>query len=52
MTSEQIKKTQHFDLSANQWLKEIAYQLALSNEKREPLLKPELRTYPNQKVKA
>ena len=34
MTSEKIKETSHCDLSANQWLKEIALQLALLNEKK------------------
>jgi len=34
MTAEEIKKTQPFDLSANTWLKEIALQLALMNEKK------------------
>jgi hypothetical protein len=33
MTSEQIKQTPATDLSTNGWLREIAMQLALLNEK-------------------
>lgn len=40
MTSEQIKATKHFDISATHWLKEIAYQLALLNENRSQLPEP------------
>ena len=36
MTSEQIKATPHTDLSQTQWLKEIAWLLALLNEKKPP----------------
>lgn len=34
MTSDEIKETLPTDLSGNSWLKEIAYQLALLNEKK------------------
>jgi len=34
MTSEEIKQKPATDLSTNGWLKEIAYQLALSNEEK------------------
>ena len=33
MTSDGIKDLHPSDMSTNSWLKEIAYQLALSNEK-------------------
>lgn len=33
MTSDQIKEASHIDLSTTAWLKEIALQLALLNEK-------------------
>ena len=36
MTSEKIKETSHYDLSETAWLKEIALQLALLNEKKSP----------------
>jgi hypothetical protein len=34
VTSEKIKETLPTDLSGNAWLKEIAYQLAVMNEKK------------------
>jgi hypothetical protein len=34
MTSEEIKDAKAMDLSANAWLREIAIQLALLNEKK------------------
>jgi hypothetical protein len=34
VTSEKIKETLPTDLSGNAWLKEIAYQLAVINEKK------------------
>jgi hypothetical protein len=34
MNSDEIKQKQAVDLSANGWLREIALQLALLNEKR------------------
>lgn len=34
MTSEEIQKAMVIDFSTNSWLKEIAYQLALLNEKQ------------------
>jgi hypothetical protein len=36
MTSEEIKKTPATDVSERAWLKEIALQLALLNEKKNP----------------
>lgn len=33
MNSEQIRDKSHLDLSSNAWLREIAFQLALLNEK-------------------
>jgi hypothetical protein len=36
MTSEEIKQADPLLLSVNGWLKEIAYQLALLNEKPQP----------------
>ncbi len=36
MTSDQIRALQATDLSANTWLKEIAFQLALMNEANSP----------------
>jgi hypothetical protein len=36
VTSDQIKQTPHYDLSVTHWLKEIAFQLAVSNEKPAP----------------
>jgi hypothetical protein len=36
MTSEEIKVIQYASLSTNGWLKEIAMQLALLNEKKGP----------------
>lgn len=35
MTSEEIKQKANTDLSTNGWLREIAIQLALLNEKNE-----------------
>lgn len=34
MTSEEISNTLATDLSTTRWLKEVAYQLALLNEKK------------------
>ena len=34
MKPEQIKATKHAELSTNEWLKEIALQLAILNEPR------------------
>ena len=43
MTSEKIKETSHYDLSETAWLKEIALQLAILNEKKpEPIITPQL----------
>jgi hypothetical protein len=36
MNSEEIKQKAPTDLSTNSWLREIALQLALLNEKRTP----------------
>lgn len=36
MTSEEIKEKRAVSLSTDSWLREIAYQLALLNEKRKP----------------
>jgi len=36
VTSEEIKRTMATDLSSNAWMKEIALQLALLNEKKPP----------------
>lgn len=35
MTAREIKETPHAEKSANFWLKEIAHQLALLNEKKQ-----------------
>lgn len=48
MTSEQIKYIQAADMSTNAWLREIAYQLALSNEKKGPGRPPNDRSGSNQ----
>ncbi len=34
MTSEEIKSKSALDVSSSRWLQEIAYQLALLNEKK------------------
>ena len=44
MTSDEIKEIRVTDLSTNTWLKEIAYQLALLNEKKDV---PKQQTYGN-----
>lgn len=36
MTSIEVRKTPATDLSEKSWLKEIAYQLAMLNEKKGP----------------
>jgi len=38
MTSEEIKARVAMQLSERDWLREIAYQLALLNEKQAPVL--------------
>ncbi len=35
MTAEQIKEMAATDLSTNGWLRELCYQVALQNEKKE-----------------
>jgi hypothetical protein len=50
MTSDQIRDTLPTDLSGNSWLKEIAFQLALLNERQsipEPIVS---RPMPRKKV--
>jgi hypothetical protein len=36
MTSDEIRQKQPWEISDNQWFREIALQLALLNEKRAP----------------
>lgn len=42
MTSDEISKKQASDLNTDSWLREIALQLALLNERQEPK-QPEVR---------
>lgn len=41
MTSNEIKQKQALELSDTRWLQEIAFQLALLNEKPEPQKHPQ-----------